>query len=143
MKIHYCSLSLLIAVAMASVVHAEATAPPPADIRCLMVGMQLSTATDTNQRTGANMLTIYYFGRLEHYSAKVLEDALFTEYVALKPTDFQSEAERCGKSLMEKGQAITKIGENLVHRGQAMQQKQAPVPATPTTAAPLATPSEK
>jgi hypothetical protein len=133
MKILYRSLGLILAVAMAAVVHADG-APPTADIRCLMVGMQLSTATDTNQRTGANMLTIYYFGRLEHYSAKVLEDALFKEYVAFKPADFQLEAERCGKSLMEKGQVITKIGEDLVQRGRT---------ANPTTAAPPATPPQK
>jgi hypothetical protein len=91
-------------------------APAPADIRCLMVGMQLSTLADANQRTGGNMLAIYYLGRLEKFSPKQLEDAISKESRSIAPADFQTEAARCGKILMEKGQVITKISEDLVRR---------------------------
>jgi hypothetical protein len=106
--------------------------PPPADIRCLIVGMQLSSAADTNQRTGGNMLTMYYSGRLEHYSAKVLEDAIFKESLIIKAAEFESEAARCGRSLMEKGQQITQIAGNLSRRAQERQQKQAAPSAAPS-----------
>jgi hypothetical protein len=137
MKIQNRWLTALLALAAASTACGQG-APPPADIRCLIVGMQLSTATDTNQRTGGNMLTIYYFGRLEHYSAKVLEDAIFKESLLIKPAEFESEAGRCGRALMEKGQEITQIGSNLSRRGQERQQKQSAAPGAPAAAAPSA-----
>jgi hypothetical protein len=142
LKIQNQCLAVLLAFGMTATAGAQGV-PPPADIRCLIVGMQLSTATDTNQRTGGNMLTIYYFGRLEHYSAKVLEDAIFKESLIIKPAEFESEAGRCGRTLMEKGQVITQIGSNLSRRAQERQQKQSAPSAAPPAAAPSDTPPAK
>jgi hypothetical protein len=142
MKIQNSWWTILLALAMTSGAHAQAV-PPAADIRCLIVGMQLSTATDTNQRTGGNILTMYYFGRLEHYPSKVLEDAIFKESLTLKPAEFESEAGRCGRSLMEKGQEVTLIGSNLSRRAQERQQKQPAAPATPPATDPPAAPPAK
>jgi hypothetical protein len=103
-------------------------APPSNVIRCLIVGARLSTAEDTNRRTGAQMLTIYAMAQLERFSAKEIEDAMFNESSAMTPTDFQSEAARCGKILAEKGQETEQIGNHLVRRGQEMKDKQTAAP---------------
>jgi hypothetical protein len=120
--------TLLIFTALFPTAHAD-EAPPPADIRCLMVGMRLSSFSDAAQRTGGNMLAIYYFGRLEKFSAQQLEDAILKESLTIRSEDFQAESSRCGKILMEKGQVITKIGDDLVRRGKELAEKPAAPPA--------------
>jgi hypothetical protein len=111
--------------------------PPPEDIRCVIVAMQISVTTDTNQRTGGNMLAMYYVGRLDKYPAKVIEDAIFKELPAMTPDLFKTEAGRCGKILMEKGQVLTQIGNSISQRAKELQQRQSPAPAgAPATPAP-------
>jgi hypothetical protein len=109
--------------------------PPPEDIRCVIVAMQISVSADTNQRTGGNMLAMYYVGRLDKYPARAIEDAIFKEMPAMTPDFFKTEAGRCGKILMEKGQVLTQIGNSITQRAQELQQKQSPAPA-PATPAP-------
>ena len=104
--------------------------PPPEDIRCVIVAMQLSVTTDTNQRTGGNMLAMYYVGRLDKYPAKVIEEAIFKELPAMTPDLFKTEAGRCGRILMEKAQVLTQIGTSVTQRAQELQQKQPPAPAS-------------
>jgi hypothetical protein len=121
--------SLLLA-ALFSTAHAQ-EAPPPADVRCLMVGMRMSTFTDPEQRTGGNMLTFYYFGRLEKFSAKAIEDAIIREAAAVTPSDFQADASRCGKTLMDKRDALTQIGGDLAKRAQDSPNAAPAAPAPP------------
>jgi hypothetical protein len=129
------TLFLLAAIGSFSPAHAE-DAPSSADIRCLMIGMRMSAVADANQRMGGNMLAIYYFGRLEKFSQKQLEDAILKESLSVKPEDFLADSSRCGKILMEKGHAITQISDDLVRHGQEMQQKKADPPAVATPAVP-------
>jgi hypothetical protein len=111
--------------------------PLPEDIRCVIVAMQISVTTDTNQRTGGNMLAMYYVGRLDKYPAKVIEDAIFKELPAMTPDLFKTEADRCGRILMEKGQVLTQIGNSISQRAKELQQKQSPAPSNaPATPAP-------
>jgi hypothetical protein len=131
-------LLLLAAVASFSPAQAE-DVPSSADIRCLMIGMRMSAVADPNQRTGGNMLAIYYFGRLEKFSPKQLEEAILKESLSVKPEDFLADSSRCGKILMEKGHVITQIGDDLVRRGQEAQQKK---PAAPAVAPAVVPPPE-
>jgi hypothetical protein len=127
-----------LAALSASLSTAYALDAPPSDvIRCLIVGSRLATAADAKQRIAGPMLAIYSMARLEEFSAKEIEDAMFNESYAMTPTDFQSEAGRCGKILVEKGQEMTQIGNNLVRRGQEMKDKPTTPPAsTPNGAQP-------
>jgi hypothetical protein len=118
--------------------------PPPADIRCVIVAMQISISNDTAQRTGGNMLAMYYVGRLDQYPAKVLEDAIFKELPAMTPDFFKTEADRCGRILMEKGQVLTQIGNSITRRAQELQQKHSPAPTNaPAKTSPETKPSDK
>jgi hypothetical protein len=111
--------------------------PPPADIRCVIVAMQISISTDAAQKAGGNMLAMYYVGRLDQYPGKAIEDAIFKELPAMTPDFFKSEADRCGRILMEKGQVLTQIGNSITQRAQKLQKKQSPAPTTaPATPAP-------
>jgi hypothetical protein len=111
------------------------TLPPPEDIRCVIVAMQLSITTDTNQRTGGNMLAMY--------PAKVIEEAIFKELPAMTPDLFKTEAGRCGRILMEKGQVLTQIGNSVTQRAQELQQKQSPAPASAPATPTHEKPSDK
>jgi hypothetical protein len=103
----------------------KAPAPPAEDIRCLIVAMQFASSAETDQKTGGNVLAMYYMGRLDKYPAQAVEDAIIKELPSLNPELFKTEASRCGKALMEKGQILTLIGANLSQRAQ--QQKTPPV----------------
>ena len=83
--------------------------------------MQFASSSETEQKTGGNVLAMYYMGRLDRYPAQAVEEAIIKELPALNPEIFKSEAARCGKALMEKGQILTLIGTNLSQRAQQQQ----------------------
>jgi hypothetical protein len=130
--------ALLSLVSLSSAAYAVEPTPPPEDIRCVIVAMQISISDDPAQRTGGNMLAMYYVGRLNQYPAKALEDAIFKQLPGITPDSFKSEADRCGRILMEKGQVLTQIGNSITRRAKELQQKQS-APTTPATASPAPT----
>src|ERR1700749_4693838 len=98
-------LSLILTVLAAAQARAE-KAPPPDDVRCLIVAMQFASSTESEQKAGGNVLAMYYMGRLDSYPARAIEDAITKEFPRLNAELFKSEASRCGKALMEKGQIL-------------------------------------
>jgi hypothetical protein len=118
------ALSVTITALMAAQARAQkAPAPPAEDIRCLIVGLQFAASTEADQKTGGNTLAMYYMGRLDKYPAPAIEDAITKELPAWTIELFKSEAARCGKALMEKGQVLTLIGTSLTQRAQRQQAK--------------------
>jgi TonB family protein len=109
--------------------------PPIPDIHCLIVGMTLSNTTDSNQRISGAMLAVFYFGRLDRFSPKDIEDAIAKEAITWTQADAQSEAARCGKELGDKAQSMNEAGKNLMHLGVGLDNEAAPpsdaAPATP------------
>jgi hypothetical protein len=126
---------LALLIALTSLIAAQARAqkaptPPSEDIRCLIVAMQFAASNEADQKTGANVLAMYYMGRLDNYPARAIEDAITKELPALNTELFKSDAVRCGKALMEKGQILTLIGTNLNQRAK-LQQAPSSAPAKP------------
>lgn len=107
------------------------TAPPADDIRCLIVAMQFISSTDADQRNGGNVLAMYYMGRLDKYPASAVEEAIIKELPTLNADLFKTEAGRCGKALMEKGQILSLIGTNLTQRAQQQAPAKSPPPTKP------------
>jgi hypothetical protein len=107
--------------------------PSSADIRCLIVASRYSGSSDLDERGAGNMLAIYFMGRLEQFSTQEIEDAMLKEFAVLTPQDFQSDAERCGRILKTKGDALKEIGASLVRRVQEKADKAGskPTPAVP------------
>jgi len=90
-----------------------------ADVRCVIVGMKFVGMADPNQRSAGTMLSMYYIGRLDGRVPKLdLEELLVKEASTMTTSDYGSEAKRCGASLTAKGQEITRIGKDIVERGQ-------------------------
>jgi hypothetical protein len=110
--------------------------PPSADVRCLLVGSGLNITGDAKQRAAGQMLALYFMARLEKFAPKEIEDAMFDESTVITRADFQSEAVRCGKILVEKGQEMAQIGNKLVRRGKEMKDKQTAPPAAGRATAP-------
>jgi TonB family protein len=112
--------------------------PPTPDIRCLIVGVTLSNTADSTQRISQAMLALFYFGRLDRFPPKVIGDAIAKEAITWKPADSQSEAERCGKELIDKAQIMNEAGKNLIGRGMGLDKERASTteaaPATPPPA---------
>ena len=113
-------------------------APPSDGIRCLVVGALMVNSTDTNQRTAGTIVMLYWMGRLESFSAQEIEDAMFSESVAITPAEIETETARCGAVLQEKGQMMQQIVQNIIRRGKEMQKQnaspaKAPSDSKPTT----------
>jgi len=92
-----------------------------ADVRCLVVGMRIAGATDATQQSAGMMLSMYYIGRLDAHVPKLdIEQLMIKEIGRMTPADYGSEAKRCGASLTVKGQEISRIGKDMIERGQKM-----------------------
>jgi hypothetical protein len=86
-----------------------------ADIRCVVVGMKLTGATDSPDQSRGFLLTLYYLGRLDGRSPKLdIERLIIEEARRMSEADYGSEERRCGAALAEKGRQITEIGKHLV-----------------------------
>jgi hypothetical protein len=119
------------ALASQPVLAQKPSVPPADDIRCLMVAMQFISSTDADQRNGGNVLAMYYMGRLDAYPASAIENAITKDLPNLNADLFKTEANRCGKALMEKGQILSLIGTNLTQRAKLQAPAKSPPPTKP------------
>jgi len=133
-------LALTLALTSGAVARAEdpkATLAPPiavADVRCLIVALQMGSTPGAEAQTAAFMSVMYYFGKLDKGVRDAeLEQAIAQEALRMTQGDVATEARRCGSELQERGKAITTIGNDLVARGPALYPKP-PVAASPSTA---------
>ena len=62
-------------------------------------------------------MTWYYIGRLDGRMPKLdIEKLVIDETSKMTEEDYASEAKRCGDSLAQEGQKVTKIGQDLIER---------------------------
>jgi hypothetical protein len=116
---------LLAAVALGSVRTEAQDAATIADIRCVIVGMQLSGMANSPQQSSGILLTWYYIGRLDGRAPKLeIESLLIAEANKMSSSDYASEAKRCGAGLTERGQQVTQVGKDLIERGKKMPYQQ-------------------
>ena len=88
-----------------------------ADVRCVVVGMQLSGMTTSPKQSRGILLTLYYVGRLNGRAPKLdIEGLIIAETGRMTDSDFASEATRCEAGLAERGQQITQIGKDMMER---------------------------
>jgi hypothetical protein len=90
-----------------------------ADVRCVVVGMQIAGAAASPQQSSGVFITLYYMGRLDGRGVKkgVEEQLIAEEASNMTNADYASETKRCEAGLAETGQQITKIGNDLIERG--------------------------
>jgi hypothetical protein len=88
-----------------------------ADIRCVIVGMELAGVANSAQQPQGIVLTWYYIGRLEGRVPKLdIESLLIEETSGMANSDYASEAKRCSAELAEMGRHVTQIGKDLIER---------------------------
>lgn len=89
-----------------------------ADARCVIVGGRLASSSDINERTRANLMVVYYIGKLDgRYPKMDLESLVVNEASHVTSAELESEAQRCIQALVRKGQQITRLGNELKKLG--------------------------
>ena len=118
-------LNVLLVFLLLPAVNAQAQdAATIADIRCVIVGMQLAGVANSAQQPQGIVLTWYYIGRLEGRVPKLdIEKLLIEETGSMTSSDYALEIKRCGAELAEKGRQVTQIGKDLIEREQAKSAK--------------------
>lgn len=84
------------------------------DVQCVVVGARLSMSSDQRQQKSGEMLLVYFLGRIEGRSPKLVLEPLI-EQEAKKMTDatLSKSASRCAAELSARGAEIAKIGRDL------------------------------
>jgi hypothetical protein len=114
---------LILALSPFFLAHAQ-DAETAADVRCVVVGIQMSRSLDATQQTSGPMVVMYYLGRLDRVvPGPNLEDLIANAASQMSTVEFQTDAARCGKLLIEKGQLLQRIGSNLTLRSQKQEGK--------------------
>lgn len=91
-----------------------------ADVRCVVVGMQIAGSGDASQQSRGIYMTLYYLGRLDGRPQKLDAEALIVAQAnSMTSADYAAEAKRCEAGLTEKGRQITDIGKHLSDRATA------------------------
>jgi hypothetical protein len=87
-----------------------------ADVRCLLVGFNVS-GPDSKLRAAGQVLSMYYFGRLDaHIPNLDIEALIIQEAGVMTPMDFACEAVRCGNSFADKGREIKNMRKDIIER---------------------------
>jgi len=113
------AVSLLMALAAVSPRVRAGDATTIADVRCLVVGMNLMDASDPHIQASGRVAMAYYLGRLDGRSDRpYLESLLIQQAAQMTRADYQAEARRCGERLKARGQQIVTMGEDMERRAQ-------------------------
>jgi hypothetical protein len=113
----------ILALSLFSLAHAQDT-ETAADVRCVVVGIQMSRSLDATQQTSGAMVVMYYLGRLDRaIPGPNLEELIANAASQMSTVEFQTDAARCGKLLIEKGQLLQRIGSKLTLRSQKQEGK--------------------
>ena len=96
---------------------AQAADPNTADVRCMVVTLNLIGSGDAQQRQAGQGAILYFLGRIDARAPGYnLEDAVFAQSRAMSANDLKSEGERCGGMLIARGQELTAIGQRISER---------------------------
>ena len=88
-----------------------------ADIRCMIVGMELSALTDSQSQSRGIFMTLYYMGRIRGRTPKlIIEDLTIEEANKMPNGELASEEKRCLTDLAEAGVKLTQIGKDIIER---------------------------
>jgi hypothetical protein len=123
---------------------AQAQNTTDADLKCMVVAGALNHSTDPQTRTASSLMVFYFLGRLDARDANMdIATALKGQMQAMKATDLQAEAKRCGDIMTGRSQALQAVSAKLAASAPPPAGG-APAAATPAPkAAPAAKPAAK
>ncbi len=91
---------------------------PEADLRCLVVALDMGNSVDPDIKNLAPLAAMYYIGRIEGRDPRLdLEAKLTGELMKMSAAERQAEVRRCGADLSAKGKLLSDIGANLQKKG--------------------------
>jgi hypothetical protein len=92
-----------------------------ADVRCVVVAMALTQSADDQARAFAQPALIYFQGRIDGRSPNFdLEPAIIKAVQTMSAASYTTEAARCGAILMDKGQKLHVIGDDLKQKAKSI-----------------------
>lgn len=111
-------LLMLIAASMGAAGRAQAQdAVTIANIRCVVVGMEIYDSVDSARQATGIWLSLYYIGQLRGRTPQLdIESLLVEEARKMTASDSASEAKRCGAGLSTISELISRIGNDLLQR---------------------------
>jgi hypothetical protein len=88
-----------------------------ADVRCVVVGMQIYGSGDSTQQATGMWLSLYYIGQLHGRTPQLdIENLIVEEANKMTASDSAAEAKRCGAGLSAIAEQISRIGNDLLQR---------------------------
>jgi hypothetical protein len=110
MNIARVAAACILALSLFTPVYAD-DAEIVADVRCVLIGMQMIGLPDVAQHSNGMMTVMYYLGKLDRANPKLdIEGLIVHEAAKMTIAESQSEARRCGNALIEKGKLLRRIG---------------------------------
>jgi len=90
-----------------------------ADVRCVVIGLQIYDSSDAARQASGIWLSLYYLGRLHGRIPQLdIENLVVQEANKMTPTESASEAKRCGASLSAIAAEVTRIGKDILQGSQ-------------------------
>jgi len=86
-------------------------------VKCLAVGLSMSSSDDPNDQTLGMLSTMYWMGRVDGLTPRPdLEKQMQAGAFDMKPEDQKVEAARCQAALTARGEALTLLGHEMQQR---------------------------
>jgi hypothetical protein len=86
-------------------------------VKCLAVGLSMSSSDDPNDQTLGMLSTMYWMGRVDGLTPRPdLEKLMQAGAFDMKPEEQKAEAARCHAALTARGEALTLLGQHLRQR---------------------------
>lgn len=86
-----------------------------ADLRCLILALNVSSSKNVAQKQVGLVQTLYYLGRYDaHAGSANLEAAIVNEMGRMKGVNMQTESKRCGSYVQSRGVALQALGKVLM-----------------------------
>ena len=87
---------------------------PIDDVRCVVVGMRISSLADRDQRSAGLMTELFFLGGLDSIVPRPdIRSLIVKVSEEMTTVEFKSEAVRCGKVLSEKGQELQDVSDEI------------------------------
>lgn len=88
-----------------------------ADVRCVVVGMQIFDSDNSAQQATGMSLSLYYIGRLNGRMPQLdIEKLLVEEANKMTASESASEAKRCGAGISAIAEQISRVGNDFLER---------------------------
>lgn len=106
-------LSLAVALAVAAPAQAD-DGTTASDLKCLLLTIGGMSSRDPQVKEASTMGMLYYLGRINGREPGIdVPQALVGTMKSFRAENAEAESERCGRTMIERGQELQKLAEHL------------------------------